>query len=120
LKIGFDYEFQWWSNLSGTNPPQAHGASAGNSVTLIDNTSGLEGGLGQFAIGRFTADSAIQVINFAPVPPNGSQAFAQLNAFQLRSVPETSSVLAGILPLGVLIVGFLVRRRSAVGASVNA
>lgn len=54
LTVGQQYEFEWWFNFSsGLSSPTT--AAAGNSVTLNSNTTGLAGGLGQFAIGTFTA-----------------------------------------------------------------
>ena len=56
LKAGILYQFEWFANTSGPGNQQ-HSASAGNTVVLNDNTTGLDGGLGQFAVGSFVADS---------------------------------------------------------------
>ena len=104
LIVGMQYEFQWWANLSRADslPFGQHSATAGNPVTLSDNVSMTEGGLGQFAIGAFTADAATQSIIFS------GPSFGLLNGFQLRQtgpagVPENGSTLVLFaLALGAL------------------
>jgi len=131
LTAGQPYQFQWWAAtahpLTGPNgqPVQGsdkHSATAGNTVILDDNPSGLEGGLGQFAIGTFVADAGSQTVTFAAFEPSGGPGFAQLNAFQLRavapSVPETASLLAGMLPIGVLLLGRFIRRGATTAVKV--
>jgi len=99
LTAGLTYEFQWWSNSSGAFTSNTT-ATAGNAVVLNCNTTGLSGGLGQYVIGTFVADSAMQQIIF------GSDFQSVLNGFQLRQldgigVPETGSML--VLLGGVLL-----------------
>jgi hypothetical protein len=111
LAVGQEYQFQWWVNFSsepGTVSTQ-HSASAGNTVTLSDNPSGLEGGLGQYVTGTFVADGPTQVIRFAPIPATGPNSSAQLNAFQLRQVPEPTSI--GLLGAALVTLGFRTRLR---------
>src|SRR4051794_10344507 len=97
LAAGAQYQFQWWANFSSAaSATLVSTATAGNSVSLFDNVTNTNGGLGQWAIGTFTADSATQVINFGPTGP---PEFALLNGFQLRriegaAVPDTGSSLA--------------------------
>jgi len=103
LTAGAHYEFQWWSNLS-VSAGGSTTATAGNNVTLGHNTTLAAGGLGQFAIGTFTADALDQSITF--LPSRGGQPI--LNGFQLRSVsavPEAGSTLAGVLALGACLIG---------------
>lgn len=75
LTPGQAYDFQWWSNNStdADNWSQTI-ASAGNSVALITNTSGtgsqgtgVDGGVGQYAIGRFTTRDAVDQSVECPV-----------------------------------------------------
>jgi hypothetical protein len=105
LTTGTDYSFQWWTNNSenriGINTVTA---TSGGAVTLDPNTINGSGGLGQFAIGTFTADSASQVINFS-----GGGSPIVLNGFQLRNVtvptpePSTYAMMAlGLVALCVL------------------
>ena len=109
LTAGNLYQFQWVANLSGPGA-QLHSATAGNTVTLNDNVTNLNGGLGQFAVGSFVANAPNQVITFSPV--GAGPQFAQINGFQLRNVgpvPESASLLfgLGLIPL----IGFVELRR---------
>ncbi|HEV3410084.1 MAG TPA: VPDSG-CTERM sorting domain-containing protein [Chthoniobacterales bacterium] len=95
LIAGLQYQFQWWANDSSTSFGQTT-AMAGNSVTLEHNVQDVNGGLGQWVIGSFTADAATQTIAF-----EGDGDFGAFNAFQLRQisqptgqVPEAGSTLA--------------------------
>ena len=91
LTIGMQYNFQWWINFSSENATQHTTATAGNSVTLAWNPSDTDGGLGQFALGTFTADSTTEVITF-----DSPDFFGIVSGFQLRqigpaSVPESGT-----------------------------
>lgn len=105
LTAGQQYAFQWWSNDSGPNfAPYATTSTAVNTVAVNDNPTGLPGGTGQYVIGTFTADNPNQVVIFS-----GASATPLLNAFQLRLVPEPSSVTL-MLGAGCLLA---LRRRRA-------
>lgn len=93
LTVGAQYQFEWWSNDSLRNNSSTTVATAVNSVTLIPDTSGTAGGLGQFAIGTFTADATSQVVAFTP---NGALS-PNMNAFELRDV--TPAVVGAGVPL---------------------
>ena len=111
LTLGHQYQFQWFANFSGVGPNRLHSASAGNTVTLDDNVTNLEGGLGQFAIGSFVANTLTLDITFSS--PAGFDT-ALLNAFQLRDldlVPEPTS--AALMLLGI---GSLLCRRNRIAA----
>ena len=110
LKTGILYQFEWFANTSGLGNQQ-HSASAGGTVVLNDNTTAVDGGLGQFAVGSFVADSSSQVITFAPV--GAGPQFAQLNAFQLRVVPESASLLFGLGLIPLIVVVEMRRKRRA-------
>jgi hypothetical protein len=109
LTVGLQYQFQFWSNLSSQMFGYQITATAGNSVTLSSNVDRADGGLGQWVIGTFTADAALQSIDFIG---DGDGGF--LNGFQLRvapsraSVPESGSTLA---LLGVALSGLLIAQR---------
>jgi hypothetical protein len=116
LTLGGQYQFEWWANESIPGTARTT-ATSGNSVTLADNVSGADGGLGQFALGSFTADASTQVVTFNPVI-SGVFNFAELNAFQLRQisgpagVPETGGTLA-LLALALGGLALLSRRQAA-------
>lgn len=110
LTSGQTYQFQWWTNFSGIPAGSTlHSATAGNTITLNDNVSGLEGGLGQFVVGTFVADASSQTVRFGAVPASGPASTSLVNAFQLRQVPEPSSL--GLLGLGMLMLGCRTRCR---------
>ena len=106
LSVGTIYQFQWWDNDSHLGAGVRTIATAGPnitpgaSVTLSSNTGdgGGVGGIGQFAIGNFMADTDTQIISFrCPTAPLGVN---NINAFQLRVIPEPSTWL--LLILGAL------------------
>ena len=103
LTSGFVYQVQIWANDSRTEGFGRAMALTGSSTALDYNTTEAVGGLGQFAIGTFTADSTSQVLNFS-----SSTQTPQLNGLSLRVVPEPSTyalVVGGIATL------LLIRRR---------
>lgn len=114
LTLGNQYKFQWFASSSGPGA-LLHASTAGNTVTLSDNVTNAEGGLGQYATGIFTADSASQVINFSSA--GGANPTALINGFQLRDfgpVPEPTGVATAMLCMGVAAM-----RRKRAGAAVK-
>ena len=115
LTLGHHYQFQWFANLSGAGPNSLHSASAGNTVTLDDNGTNLEGGLGQFAVGSFVANTLFLDITFSSAAGFDT---ALLNAFQLRDldlVPEPAGTVLTLLGVGVLLC-----RRNRVAGGLSA
>jgi hypothetical protein len=123
LTVGHTYEFEWWSNASQNSTATSTTATAGNSVMLEDNTKGSgtggDGGVGQFAIGKFTADGTSEVITFTGASPTSGP---HLNGLELRdlgpaaptAVPEPASLtLLGIGALGLLGYGWRKRKQAA-------
>ncbi len=107
LTPGQAYEFEWWTNASSLGLSGLFTtATAGNSVKLNLNTTGQIGGVGQFAIGTFTADGPTEVIAFTGGP------ITFLDALELRAVPEPSS-LSLIALGGAALVGWRWYRRQA-------
>jgi hypothetical protein len=100
LTNGQAYLFQWWANSASSNIVNLNATSTAtsmNAVTLQDNVNQAEGGPGQYAIGTFTANTGGQETvtfssSFRPV----------LNGFQLRAVPEPSTVALGFLGVAFL------------------
>lgn len=110
LSAGAVYDFQWWSNRP-TTPVYSTTALAGNSVMLSSNTyaGSEEGGLGQYAIGRFTASGTSQSIDFSGSYFFGSSNMPSINGFQVRLVPEPSTWVMGAV--GLACAGWTVSRR---------
>jgi hypothetical protein len=111
LAIGQQYEFQWW--LNDANSPSSGfltTATATSSVSLDDNTTDANGGVGQFVIGTFTANATAQTIAFNGT--NSTQA-PTIDALQLRAIPEPSTMSILLLG-GVAISGACLLRRKKV------
>jgi autotransporter-associated beta strand protein len=88
LTPGKAYDFQWWTNHSA-NAPVSTTAFASNSISLTSNTDGVDGSVGQFAIGRFTASGTTQSIDFS----SGGFDFPLINGFQLRLIASGPNAL---------------------------
>jgi hypothetical protein len=116
LTIGRQYQLQWWASDaargSGFLLFGSVLATVTNTVSLDPNTTDAVGGLGQFVIGSFTADSTTQSLTFDGV----STGMPLVNAFQVRAVPEPSTcamALAGLACGGCT----MFRRRNRTDAS---
>jgi hypothetical protein len=108
LTAGQDYLVQWWSNDS-VPTGSFDGTGAGYEfigftpeVTLDSNTADAAGGLGQFAIGNFTATGSS--LSFQLKGSGSGLALPLINAIQVRNipsaaVPEPGQVAASILLL---------------------
>ena len=103
MTAGLIYEVQVWSsdNLAyDPSDPSASAAStytAGNSVSLQMEVG--TGGPGQYAIGVFTVDAATQDYGIST-----NSGWAEVNALQIRAVPEPSSTaLLGIGGLALIL-----------------
>ena len=110
LTIGQQYEFEFFlngSNTAGTDNFRTI-ASAGNSVSLDDNTTNAVGGVGQFVIGTFTAASSNELITF-----NGTDSTQAptINAFELRAVPEPATMSIFIFGSALLGISRALRRK---------
>jgi PEP-CTERM motif len=105
LVSGESYSFQWWSNRSAIGGA-GQVTSAGGP--LVDaNTTDAENGPGQFQIGTFIADNAIQQIAFTAAGTNSS---GLVSGFQLRQIPEpTTTAFFGVALFGAVGMG---RRRA--------
>jgi hypothetical protein len=105
LTVGQAYQVQFW--VSDSNPPVPPLIVIDQKV-LDANSTDAAGGLGQFLVGTFTADSTSQQFVAFGQPD------ALLNAFQLRSVdtPEPTSMLTFGAMFGMSGIILRWRRRS--------
>lgn len=109
LTSGQQYLIQIWMNDSSNSAAFSQtNITAGNVVTLDGNTTNASGGIGQYAIGTFTATASGKLpIRFDGTNVNRNNPY--VNAFQLRAIPEPSA--CGLLGIGALV---LLRRRSRI------
>ncbi len=115
LTLGDTYQLQVWINDSrGAYGMQPVTATDGVfSVTLLGDTTGLEGGTGQYALLSFVA-TGDETITFQGAPGSGTTE----EAFQLRditgapSVPE-SGMTVSLLGISLASIGFLRRKLSS-------
>jgi len=107
LTVGNSYQFQIWTNESDRDSTNGLLITAGNTVTLDSNTSNAVGGVGQFAIGTFTADAINQTFTITGAGPDN---WSRMSAFQLRAIPEPSTVALLTISAGALLLGNRHRR----------
>ena len=108
LVAGNQYDIQLFYSdnrgFAGASWGQNYDDGAGNSVNLNANGANRHG---QHVTGTFTADGTTQTLSITGGGPPGEP---HLNAYQIRGVPEpTTLVLAG---LGLVSLGFVGRRRN--------
>lgn len=100
------YTFEYWANnagnftgygyqvdraYSGTAATGTFGQAIANTGTPLGNSP--LGAVGQFEVGTFTADATSQSVFFT----TRGQDAVELNAFQLRTVPEPSTYALALL-----------------------
>lgn len=89
LAVGTPYQFETWVNDSRAGNFRTQTVAAGNAATMVFNSTHLEGGVGQYLTGTFTATGTSQVVTFAGTgvsDPFGDP-IGQINAFELRALP---------------------------------
>ena len=112
--MGQTYLFETWVNDSQSHIPPGFtfdvDVSSGSLVTLDPNTTIVEGGLGQYVVGTFTASAASQQVTY-----DNSEVGGSLAAFQLRLAPPTVIPEPGTALFGLALVGAtgFTRRRSS-------
>ena len=101
LTTGHQYLVQVWVNDSRsggtTTRTETLTSTGGNTVTLAYNSTLVQGGVGQYSIGNFTATATSQTFTM------NSSASTQLNALQVLDVTPIS-VIASIQPAATNIV----------------
>jgi hypothetical protein len=103
LTPGDQYLLQWWSSNAANRTGQfaeslqQTTAAATNQVTLDSNVTNADGGLGQFAIGTFTADASQQQFTLDSSPQFTTAPL--INGFQVRAVPEPSTCVMALAGL---------------------
>ncbi len=87
LELGKPYLVQIWSNNSQSNVvgETLTVTSGRNSRTLLVNSTGALGGVGQYVIGYFTADATTKRIELS----GDNRIFNALQVRELESLPET-------------------------------
>lgn len=104
LTPGQQYQIQIW-----VNDARSYGVTrtttftAGNSVVIDQNTGSGDGGVGQFAIGTFTADSTTQTF------VGSSGASTNLSGYLIAAVPEPRATGA---TMGLALLALIALRRS--------
>jgi hypothetical protein len=103
LTSGKEYRVQIWSSSASWWSPTQTLALGSPNVTLSSNISGTSGGVGQYAIGTFTAVGSSQTITLQGLDMyDPGYQFPLMNALQVReiqAVPEPSTyamALAGL------------------------
>lgn len=109
LTSGWNYTLQvWFTDLRSCCSSRDMTFGGDGATTTTVNASGA--GLGQFAVGSFTADSSSQTLTLAT---NGF-ANAHISGYQVRAVPSTAVPVPGTLllfGLGLLGLGLMASRR---------
>jgi nitrous oxide reductase accessory protein NosL len=109
LVFGHQYQVQFWVNDSRASTRAETLMSAnGNSITLLHNSNETASGVGQYAIGNFTAISTTQSFTI------NSDSSSQINAIQVRDIsghvtwsePNTISSEADISTRGTLLYAY--------------
>lgn len=111
LTASQQYLVQWWSNnsgngknVSGLGLNNTTATSGSTSATIDANTTDTVEGLGQYVTGTFTANSSTYSMELAATSGDSPL----ISAFQVRAIPEPSSLTLLAAGCGVVV---LRRRR---------
>ena len=117
LTNGAQYLIQYWVNDSRLAAATRTVVVGGN--TLAVNTTGSDGGSGQYITGTFTADSTTQ--SFQSIGGVGSVAYANAMQVRLLAVPEPTQMVA-VAAIGAALGMWRMRklRRNGSGSNTTA
>lgn len=124
LTNGQAYKVQWWTSDASLTFGSLTTASGVSSVTLDSNTTDVDGGVGQYAVGTFTASGTTQTFTLTGSVGSSAFDFPMISGLQVRTdspgptpIPEVDPGLAGGAVALVTAALALVdrRRRSAAG-----
>jgi len=107
---GQEYLFQTWVNDSRGSVgfrQQTLSADGFTSGVMAFNSTQADGGNGSFVTGTFTAVGDSLTINYVP----GAGSIGQMNAFQVRAVPEPGSLALAGIGIAAAVWGLRRRRR---------
>jgi hypothetical protein len=121
LTLGSTYQVQIWDSVdysgrtttfSDTTPTDSS-IPGGDSVTLDPSIAGPTGdyGIGEYAIGTFVATGTTEDISWTSTAGSLDAQFGEVNAVDLRAVPEPSTYALMFGGLGLL--GLVLRRKSS-------
>jgi len=100
LLVGHLYQLQVWVNdtrSGASNRSETVTSPGGTGVSLDYNSINTNGGVGQYAIGTFTADAATQIFSLTNAQPALVGNSAQMNALQVRDLgAPNGSLLADV------------------------
>jgi hypothetical protein len=119
LTVGQDYTVQWWTSDASLRYGSLTTASGVSSVTLDPNTTDTDGGLGQYAVGTFTASSTAETFTLTGSPGSSLADYPMISGLQVRTyapgptpVPEIDPAgMGSVLALVTGALGLLERRR---------
>jgi len=101
LTVGHPYQLQIWvcdNRIGASNRTETVTSSGGNTVTLDYNNTSANGGVGQYAIGTFTADATTQAFTLTGAQPAAGNS-AQLNAIQVRDQSAPNGAILATIAL---------------------
>lgn len=118
LTVGQDYTVQWWASDATLAFGSVTTATGVSNVSLDSNTNNASGGVGQYAVGTFTASGTAQTFDLTGA--GGSTPAPIINGLQVRTyaspgptpVPEVDPGLAGgAVSLVTAVLAILERQR---------
>lgn len=127
LTNGQQYSVQWWASDASLGFGSVTTATGVSNVSLDSNTANASGGVGQYAVGTFTASGTAQTFDLTGA--GGLNPFPIINGLQVRTyaspgptpIPEVDPGLAGgAVAVVTAVLALRERRRpAAAGTAAN-